>query len=53
VSGHKSAYTYLPMSVANFPTEETLADRMRAAGFSTVTWERLTLGIAAIHTGTA
>jgi demethylmenaquinone methyltransferase/2-methoxy-6-polyprenyl-1,4-benzoquinol methylase len=53
VSGHRSAYTYLPMSVANFPTEETLADRMRAAGFSTVTWERLTLGIAAIHTGTA
>lgn len=53
VSGHGSAYTYLPMSVANFPTEETLADRMRAAGFSTVTWERLTLGIAAIHTGTA
>lgn len=53
VSGHKSAYTYLPMSVANFPTEETLADRMRKAGFSTVTWERLTLGIAAIHTGTA
>jgi len=53
VSGHTSAYTYLPMSVANFPTEETLADRMRAAGFSTVTWERLTLGIAAIHTGTA
>jgi demethylmenaquinone methyltransferase/2-methoxy-6-polyprenyl-1,4-benzoquinol methylase len=53
VSGHKSAYTYLPMSVANFPTEETLADRMRTAGFSTVTWERLTLGIAAIHTGTA
>jgi demethylmenaquinone methyltransferase/2-methoxy-6-polyprenyl-1,4-benzoquinol methylase len=53
VSGHRSAYTYLPMSVANFPTEETLADRMRTAGFSTVTWERLTLGIAAIHTGTA
>ena len=52
VSGHTSAYTYLPMSVANFPTEETLAERMRAAGFSTVTWERLTLGIAAIHTGT-
>lgn len=52
VSGHRSAYTYLPMSVANFPTEETLAERMRAAGFSTVTWERLTLGIAAIHTGT-
>lgn len=53
VSGHTSAYTYLPMSVANFPTEETLAERLRAAGFSTVIWEPLTLGIAAIHTGTA
>jgi demethylmenaquinone methyltransferase/2-methoxy-6-polyprenyl-1,4-benzoquinol methylase len=53
VSGHRSAYTYLPLSVAQFPTEEALADRMRRAGFGTVSWERLTLGIAAIHTGTA
>ncbi|WP_082821284.1 ubiquinone/menaquinone biosynthesis methyltransferase [Gemmatimonas phototrophica] len=52
VSGHQSAYTYLPLSVAQFPTEEALASRMRGAGFSTVTWEPLTLGIAAIHTGT-
>jgi demethylmenaquinone methyltransferase / 2-methoxy-6-polyprenyl-1,4-benzoquinol methylase len=53
VSGHATAYTYLPLSVAQFPTEEALADRLRQAGFTTVTWERLTLGIAAIHTGTA
>ncbi len=53
VSGHRSAYTYLPMSVSHFPTEETLAGHMRRAGFTTVTWERLTLGIAAIHVGTA
>lgn len=53
VSGHGSAYTYLPMSVSHFPTEETLAARLRAAGFSGVTWQRLTLGIAAIHVGTA
>ena len=53
VSGHQSAYTYLPMSVANFPTEETLAERMRRAGFATVTWERLTFGVAAIHVATA
>jgi ubiquinone/menaquinone biosynthesis C-methylase UbiE len=26
---------------------------MRRAGFTTVTWERLTFGIAAIHVGTA
>ncbi|WP_411281415.1 ubiquinone/menaquinone biosynthesis methyltransferase [Gemmatimonas sp.] len=53
VSGHRSAYTYLPMSVSHFPTEATLADHLRRAGFTTVTWERLTLGVAAIHVGTA
>ena len=53
VSGHASAYTYLPLSVTHFPTEQALADRLRAAGFATVTWERLTLGIAALHIGTA
>lgn len=52
VSGHGSAYTYLPLSVAQFPTETALADRMRAAGYHAVQWERLSLGIAAIHTGT-
>ena len=51
VSGHKSAYTYLPMSVANFPTCDALADRIRAAGFVNVNWEQLTFGIAAIHVG--
>lgn len=51
VSGHRSAYTYLPMSVAHFPTEEALAGHMRRAGFASVTWDRLTLGVAAIHVG--
>lgn len=52
VSGHGSAYTYLPMSVSQFPTEAKLAERMTRAGFATVSWERLTLGVAAIHVGT-
>ncbi len=52
VSGHGSAYTYLPLSVAKFPTEDALANRLRGAGFSTVSWERLTFGIAAIHVAT-
>ena len=52
VSGHRSAYTYLPMSVSEFPTEATLADHMKRAGFETATWERLTFGVAAIHVGT-
>jgi demethylmenaquinone methyltransferase / 2-methoxy-6-polyprenyl-1,4-benzoquinol methylase len=52
VSGHRTAYAYLPRSVANFPIEEKLADRMRSAGFVDVNWRTLTLGVAAIHTGT-
>jgi demethylmenaquinone methyltransferase/2-methoxy-6-polyprenyl-1,4-benzoquinol methylase len=51
VSGHRTAYRYLPQSVAYFPAEPELARRMSAAGFDDVRWESLTLGIAAIHTG--
>jgi demethylmenaquinone methyltransferase/2-methoxy-6-polyprenyl-1,4-benzoquinol methylase len=51
VSGHRTAYTYLPRSVASFPIEEALADRMRDAGFHDVTWRTLSFGIAAIHVG--
>jgi demethylmenaquinone methyltransferase/2-methoxy-6-polyprenyl-1,4-benzoquinol methylase len=49
VSGHRSAYQYLPDSVAHFPTGEALAARLRTAGFARVEWESLTFGIAAIH----
>jgi demethylmenaquinone methyltransferase/2-methoxy-6-polyprenyl-1,4-benzoquinol methylase len=52
ISGHRTAYRYLPRSVANFPIEEQLADRMRRAGFVDVTWRTLTFGVAAIHVGT-
>lgn len=51
VSGHRTAYAYLPRSVANFPIEEDLAGRMRNAGFSDVRWHTLTFGVAAIHSG--
>jgi demethylmenaquinone methyltransferase / 2-methoxy-6-polyprenyl-1,4-benzoquinol methylase len=53
VSGHRTAYTYLPKSVAHFPVEEELAARMRAAGFTSVSWTPLSFGIAAIHVGVA
>jgi demethylmenaquinone methyltransferase/2-methoxy-6-polyprenyl-1,4-benzoquinol methylase len=52
ISGHGTAYRYLPRSVANFPIEEALASRMRNAGFADVEWKALTLGVAAIHCGT-
>ena len=52
VSGHRTAYSYLPKSVQHFPVEEELASRMTAAGFRDVTWTPLSFGIAAIHVGT-
>jgi demethylmenaquinone methyltransferase / 2-methoxy-6-polyprenyl-1,4-benzoquinol methylase len=51
VSGHPTAYRYLPESVAHFPEPSALAARMKAAGFADVRWRPLSLGIAAIHTG--
>ena len=51
VSGHRTAYRYLPASVAQFPGEEELARRMGAAGFTEVQWTSLSFGIAAIHVG--
>ena len=51
VSGHRTAYRYLPASVANFPVEEELARRMTDAGFVNVRWSSQTLGIAAVHVG--
>ena len=51
ISGHRSAYRYLPRSVAHFPPEPELARRMTAAGFEAVQWTSLSFGIAAIHAG--
>jgi demethylmenaquinone methyltransferase/2-methoxy-6-polyprenyl-1,4-benzoquinol methylase len=51
ISGHRTAYKYLPRSVANFPAEGALARRMSEAGFAEVRWTSLTFGIAAIHVG--
>jgi demethylmenaquinone methyltransferase/2-methoxy-6-polyprenyl-1,4-benzoquinol methylase len=51
ISGHPTAYRYLPESVAHFPGPVALVERMQSAGFVDVQWRPLTLGIAAIHTG--
>lgn len=51
ISGHRTAYNYLPKSVANFPSVGELAKRMTAAGFYRVTCTSLSFGIAAIHVG--
>jgi demethylmenaquinone methyltransferase/2-methoxy-6-polyprenyl-1,4-benzoquinol methylase len=53
LGGDAAAYRYLPRSVAAFPDADGLAKRMRDAGFARVRYERLNLGIAAIHVGEA
>jgi demethylmenaquinone methyltransferase/2-methoxy-6-polyprenyl-1,4-benzoquinol methylase len=53
LSGSKDAYRYLPESVRKFPSAEELARNMREAGFSDVTFERLTGGIVCLHLGRA
>lgn len=51
VSGSRTAYEYLPDSVAKFPGQKQLAERMRSAGLDRVTFKNLTGGIAALHIG--
>jgi len=51
ISGSRSAYEYLPQSVARFANQDQLVGMMRDAGFERVSFENLTGGIAALHTG--
>lgn len=51
VSGHKSAYKYLPVSVGGFPGREEFAGLLRKAGLSDVKYRNLSGGIAVIYTG--
>lgn len=44
-------YKYLPASISAFPPQEELAQIMRDAGFSTVTYDNLCGGIVALHVG--
>lgn len=48
----RSAYQYLPDSVAEFPYGQALADQMTAAGLEQVSFQPLTFGIATIYLGT-
>jgi demethylmenaquinone methyltransferase/2-methoxy-6-polyprenyl-1,4-benzoquinol methylase len=52
ISGSRSAYEYLPDSVRRFPNQKQLAALMNDAGFTEVSFENLTGGIAALHFGT-
>ena len=47
--GDASAYRYLLKGIQGFPTAEELASELAAMGFEDVSFERLSLGIVAIH----
>ncbi|TFH40793.1 MAG: methyltransferase domain-containing protein [Chrysiogenales bacterium] len=49
LSGQRGAYRYLARSAANFFPPGELADLLRAAGFSVVTWRTFAYGAAALH----
>lgn len=51
ISGSPEAYSYLPESIGKFPGAEQLAQQMRQAGFSRVSFERMTGGAVALHLG--
>lgn len=53
VSGHAQAYSYLPESVARFPTPSELAELMARSGFGDVAFESWTAGIVTLHRGRA
>ena len=49
-SGDKSAYRYLPQSIAAVPQGEDMLQLMRDAGLGGATFKRLTLGVCTIYT---
>jgi demethylmenaquinone methyltransferase/2-methoxy-6-polyprenyl-1,4-benzoquinol methylase len=51
ISGDPGAYSYLPASVAAFPTPDAFGALMEEAGFVAVSWKPLTGGIATLHRG--
>jgi demethylmenaquinone methyltransferase/2-methoxy-6-polyprenyl-1,4-benzoquinol methylase len=51
IGGSMDAYTYLPQSIRSFPLPDDLSAIINKAGFSDVTYRRLTNGIAVIHAG--
>ncbi len=51
VSGHSTAYSYLPSSVSGFAEREELLAMMNEAGFSHTSYSTLSFGVAAIYVG--
>lgn len=53
LTGDLDSYRYLSSSIRAFPSAKALADMLMEAGFTRVTYRRLTLGVVAVHVATA
>jgi len=51
ISGVEGPYRYLPDSVAQFPDQDALVQRLQEAGFHKVSYVNFTGGVAALHVG--
>ena len=51
VANDEASYQYLVESIRRFPEQETFAGMLEDAGFESVSYENLTGGIVAIHSG--
>ena len=51
VARDTESYRYLYESIAKFPPQPELADRMKRVGFANVGWRDMTLGVVALHSG--
>eukprot|EP00088_Acartia_fossae_P011461 TRINITY_DN1582_c0_g1_i12.p1 TRINITY_DN1582_c0_g1~~TRINITY_DN1582_c0_g1_i12.p1 ORF type:complete len:297 (+),score=15.94 TRINITY_DN1582_c0_g1_i12:31-921(+) len=51
LAGDWDSYQYLVESIRKFPDQDTFAEMIREAGFSFVTYEDYTFGVAAVHSG--
>jgi demethylmenaquinone methyltransferase/2-methoxy-6-polyprenyl-1,4-benzoquinol methylase len=51
VAGDAPAYRYLVESIRRFPRPDAFAQMMRVAGFARVSFQRMTGGVVALHSG--
>jgi demethylmenaquinone methyltransferase/2-methoxy-6-polyprenyl-1,4-benzoquinol methylase len=51
VAGDAQAYRYLVESIRRFPAPQAFAEMMRTAGFARVSFQRMSGGIVALHSG--
>ena len=49
ITGNKEAYRYLAASIAAFPTKESIAEEIRASGFSRITTRTMSFSTVVIH----